>query len=665
MNKTKNSVSSQGELLLYGEIGEWWDELDAETVVNQLETLNESQISVRIHSGGGYLLEGLAIYNALKKSKAHVKISIDGLAASMASVVAMAGDVVEMPENAWLMIHKPWNTIIGNADDMRRGADTLDGFESSIVSIYMTRFKGSEDELRELLKNETWINAKDAKEYGFIDHITDSMEVAASIDMKDFQKTPKALLDAMASTSKTAQPVNLTKEEDSKMKNAEKKAADNQAVDVPAKEVQASVDVQALAMEAVAAERARAADIREIGAKASLPQNVVDSMIDRGITADKARSEALEAVAKRDSEHSPQPQVRVEHDTSAIRAAITNAILNRAEPGKHKFENGGADFRGMSLMEMARSMIESTGTNARGMTPNELAAKAMHSTSDFPIILADVTNQTLRAGYEAAPKTFMPFCRQVTANNFKDISRAQLGEAPELEMVNESGEFKYGTLGEGKESYKLGTYGKIISLTRQTLINDDLDAFTRIPRAFGASAAEVENNTVWGLFTGATKMSDNVNLFHSSHKNLGTPGALSETTLSEARKNFRKQTGVNSKRPLNLEAEFLIVPAALETEAEKILTSILANATGDVNVFANKLQLIVEPRLDEDSETTWYLACSPNRIDTIEYAYLAGEEGIYTETQAGFDVDGIKIKARLDFGAGVIDYRGLHKNAGA
>ena len=663
LSKTaKNSISGAGELLLYGEIGSWWDELDAESVVRQLEYLNKDEITVRIHSGGGLILEGLAIYNRLVQSTARINIYIDGLAASMASVIAMAGDVIRMPSNSWLMIHKPWNNVSGNADDMRRMAENLDGFEESTLGIYMKRFKGSEEELKEMLRNDTWINAKDALDMGFIDEITDAMEAAASIDLESFSNVPEAMRKSMASIQKAAQLAHTSLKENNIMTEEEKKAAEAKA---KAAKEKATIDAKALAVEAVSQERARVTEIQDIGVKAKIDAEVVNSMISRGISADTARSEALDAVSKRDAQFNPSSHISVEHDLTVIKASITNAILNRSNPSQVQLSTGGSDFRGMTLMEMARSMIESTGVSARGLTPNELAARAMHSTSDFPAILADVTNQTLRAGYEAAPKTFMPFCRQTTATNFKAIYRSQLGEAPDLETVNEKGEFKYGTLGEARESYKLGTKGKIIALTRQTLINDDMDAFTRIPQAFGASAAEVENSTVWGLITANAVMADSKALFHASHKNLGTAGALSETTLSEARKKFRRQTGINTTRPLNLEAKYLIVPAALETVAQKLLTAITANTTGDVNIFANSLTLIVEPRLDDDSEATWYLAAEPARIDTIEYAYLAGEEGIYIETEQGFDVDGIKIKARLDFGAGVIDHRGLFKNAGS
>jgi len=137
---------------------------------------------------------------------------------------------------------------------------------------------------------------------------------------------------------------------------------------------------------------------------------------------------------------------------------------------------------------MARSFLETQGVRVRGLSRDEIATRALHTTSDFPAILAAVTNKTLRDAYEAAPRTFPPIARRATAADFKDMHRLQLGEAPQLEKVNEAGEFKRGSLGEGKESYRVETWGKVIGITRQVIINDDLDAFTRIPALFGTAA---------------------------------------------------------------------------------------------------------------------------------------------------------------------------------
>lgn len=304
----------------------------------------------------------------------------------------------------------------------------------------------------------------------------------------------------------------------------------------------------------------------------------------------------------------------------------------------------------------------------RGLSRDEIATRALHSTSDFPEILAAVTNKTLRDAYQAAPRTFPAIARRASASDFKDIRRLQLGEAPQLEKVAENGEFKRGTMGEGKESYRVETYGKVIGITRQVIINDDLDAFTRVPSLFGTSAATLESDVVWGIITSNPAMGDNKALFHASHKNLaGTGSGLDVANLGTARAAMAKQVGLDGKTILNIRPSYLVVPSTLELTAEQIIAQNLVPAkSGDVVPQSiRSLAVIAEPRLDPASGAVpWYLFASPAQIDTIEYAYLEGQEGVYIETRMGFDVDGVEIKARLDFGAKAIDWRGMWKNPG-
>jgi len=713
-----NQINAKGELLLYGVIGDWWDGLDAMTIVREVEALNEGPLSVRIHSEGGFITEGLAIYNALANSERRVEVTIDGIALSMASVIAMAGDVVRIPANAFIMIHKPSGPSLGEADDHRRTADVYDQFEDTLANIYATKTGLDKDTLKTMMAAETWLNGEQAVELGFADELVEPVQAVAQADLAAFQNAPAGALNlyhrpasgqttaatAAANTNpkgnvmtlaqrakavglsrhagetdeqlearvaaaeakaQAAQAANGGEEEDEPplaAAGAQNRGARNDPPPVPAGAAQNAGEV---ATQAIAQERTRVSELRALASTHRVEEADLNRMIDTGTSVADARNEVLTLLATRSQNAVPGGHVVVGHHGEALRAGMVAALMNRVNPGANQLPDEARDFRGMNLLNMAAEVIHAGGGSTRGMTGMEIAAKAMHSTSDFPAILADVANKTLRAGYEAAPQTFKAFCRQSSASDFKFINRAQLGDAPELEKVNEAGEYNYGSMGEDNQRYKLETYGKIIALTRQTIINDDLDAFSRVPAAFGASAAELENNVVWGLITENVKMSDNVTLFHASHNNLGSAGALSVETLSEGRKQLRLQKGVKSKRPLNLQAEFLIVPAALETKAQQIVAEILSAKSADVNPFAGKLQVVVEPRLDDVSETAWYLSAAPARIDTIEYAYLTGEEGVYIETQQGFDVDGVKIKARLDFGAGVIDHRGLFKNAGA
>ncbi|MBZ0171673.1 MAG: Mu-like prophage major head subunit gpT family protein, partial [Phycisphaerales bacterium] len=173
---------------------------------------------------------------------------------------------------------------------------------------------------------------------------------------------------------------------------------------------------------------------------------------------------------------------------------------------------------------------------------------------------------------------------------------------------------------------------------------------------------------VWGIVTGNPAMADNKALFHADHKNLeGTGAALSVDAVGKGRTAMAKQTGLDKKTVLNIRPAFLIVPAALELKAEQMVAQniVPAETQNVVPQSIRTLSPIAEPRLDTVSDTAWYLAASPNQIDTIEYAYLEGQQGAYIETRNGFDVDGVEIKCRLDFGAKAIDWRGLYKNPGA
>ena len=160
-------------------------------------------------------------------------------------------------------------------------------------------------------------------------------------------------------------------------------------------------------------------------------------------------------------------------------------------------------------------------------------------------------------------------------------------------------------------------------------------------------------------------MADSKALFHADHKNLeGIGAALSVDAVGKGRTAMARQTGLDKKTVLNIRPAFLIVPAALELKAEQMVAQniVPAETRNVVPQSIRTLSPIAEPRLDAVSDTAWYLAASPNQIDTIEYAYLEGQQGAYIEIRDGFDVDGVEIKCRLDFGAKAIDWRGLYKN---
>lgn len=425
-----------------------------------------------------------------------------------------------------------------------------------------------------------------------------------------------------------------------------------------------------VARRVVAEERARIAGIYDAARKLGLDQALADTLVRDGVALDAARGLLIDRAAERDRAVETRPHIRTGGlDAREVRrGAVETALLHRFDPHRHALTDPAREWRGYSLIEMARAFLEGEGVRVLGLSRDEIATRALHTTSDFPAILAAVTNKTLRDAYEAAPRTFPPIARRATAADFKDMHRLQLGEAPQLEKVNEAGEFKRGSLGEGKKSYRVETWGKVIGITRQVIINDDLDAFTRIPALFGTAAATLESDVVWGIVTSNPTMADGVALFHANHKNLvGTGTALDVAALGKARAQMAKQTGLDGKTVLNIRPAFLVVPSSLELTAEQLIAQNLvpAKSSDVVPASIRSLAVIAEPRLDPASGAVpWYLFASPSAIDTIEYAYLEGQDGVTIETRMGFDVDGVEIKARLDFGAKAIDWRGLFKNLG-
>jgi len=416
--------------------------------------------------------------------------------------------------------------------------------------------------------------------------------------------------------------------------------------------------------EATAAERARVTEINEAVRGLRLDQSFADELIAKDTSADEARRLAIAKAAERSNDTIKPPMGHIEtlvDEVETRRAGVEEALLHRYNPAQHKLSDNGKRFSGLSLIEIGRELLTQRGVDIRGMSRDQIATRAMLTTGDFPYILANVANKTLRQAYEAAPQTFKPFTRMVTAPDFKTIARTALGDSPTLEKVNEHGEYKYGSVSEAREAYSIASYGKIVALTRQTLINDDLSAFTRLPEMFGRAAADLESDTVWGIITANAALADSIALFHASHGNLPTGAAISVAQLGVCRAAMRVQTGLDGRK-INVTPRYLLVPAALETIAQQFTSqAYAASASSSINPFAGALQVLAEPRLDTASTTAWYMAADPAQIDTIEYAYLEGNQGVYLETKDGWEIDGVEFKARLDFGAKAIDFRGLVK----
>lgn len=191
---TFHSKGAKGEVFIYDDIGGFWSDITAKTFTDELKALGKiTDLDVRINSGGGSVFDGVAIYNAIKRHPAKVTVHIDGLAASIASVVAMAGDTIRMADNAFLMIHDPWTMTTGTADDLRDMANTLDKVAGSLTDVYVDKTGLDKDQVIAMMADETWMTSTEARDLGFVDEVTEEMAIAAHCDLSRFRNAPDRL----------------------------------------------------------------------------------------------------------------------------------------------------------------------------------------------------------------------------------------------------------------------------------------------------------------------------------------------------------------------------------------------------------------------------------------------------------------------------------------
>lgn len=283
-----------------------------------------------------------------------------------------------------------------------------------------------------------------------------------------------------------------------------------------------------------------------------------------------------------------------------------------------------------------------------------------HTRSDFAHVLEEFSRRELARAFNAAPSGLMRVSRERSAVDFRAIKRVALGEYPELVETNEHGEFTHSTIGEAAESYAVKTFGRIISLTRHAIVNDDLDAFSDLAVRAGQAARDLEAKTLFELIDSNPVMAtDGKAVFHADHGNLAASGTSIADGLSAARQAMRTQRGIDGQMLVQVAPRFLICGPDRETEGEKALAAIAATKIDDVNPFSN-LTLVVEPRMSQK----WYLFSDPMALALLEHAYLQGQRQPEVISDAGFDVDGVRMRVRHDFGAGVVEYRAGYLNPG-
>ncbi len=642
------------KVMLYGAVGAWYDEMDAKSVVKKLNALaDEQDIEVRINSAGGSVFDGMAIYNTLRGRKGKVRVHVDGLAASIASVIAMAGDEIVMEPGSMMMVHNPWNVTIGDAEDHRESAELLDKVRDSLVVAYEQKTGIPRQELVALMDDETWMTAEEAVDRGFATQVGEAQIAAAAFmrhDLSAYINVPgtlRAMARGEAQMSKQAQ-------EPTPVAVAETVAAE-------------VMDVDAIKAEAVKVERERTMTIRAAVAKAGLAGEYADELVNGGWTVQEAQAMIIDQWGKQGVQ--AQSAVRVENDgVDKFVEGATQALMARAGLEKR---DGANEFNNRSLYDLAEMTLAQAGAGTRGMDKMSLVQAAFspraaitHTSSDFTRILANVANKAMLKGYEEAGETFQRWTAAGSLPDFKPQSRVDLNLFPSLEKVEEGAEYTYGTIGDRGESIQLATYGRLFSVTRQAIINDDMSAMVRVPQRMGRAAIRTVGNLVYAILTGNPLMADGQALFSAAHNNDGNLG-LSIDGLDAGRVAMALQQDPDGVAVggLNIQPAYLIVPVALSGEARILLNSqYVPGETFVPNRVQGFAELVFDARLDANSSTEYFLAASPSLYDTIEVAYLNGVQTPVLEQKEGWGVDGVEFKVRLDAGVKALDFRGLYRS---
>ncbi|WP_226950926.1 ClpP-like prohead protease/major capsid protein fusion protein [Rouxiella sp. S1S-2] len=648
--KAADQTGGMVEVYLYDLIGSWG--ISAQQFLSDCRdsgVFTASAIELHIHSPGGDIMDGFAIFNTFGRLTTPINIYIDGVAASMASVIAcLPNATLHMPENAWLMVHKPWGGVAGDADEIRDYAEWMDRNESLLVSAYENKSGLGRQEIAALLKAETWMNGVEAKEKGFADIIEPALVAAASLNtnkLKEYKNMPQqinALFGARATAPEIPVPV---------------VTAALQNIDINALAVQLQQQMQVANTERISKINAVFEAFPQFGElKAACLADIV-------CTDSGAQEKLLKALATGTTPTAGHNAHIHAGNGNLVGDSIRASVMTRAGYAEAEKDN---DYNGFTLRELARASLTDRGISLSGQSsPMAMVGMAFtHSRSDFGNILMDVAHKAALLGWDEADETFDKWTRKGTLTDFKTSHRVGLNSIASLRKVREGAEYKYITVGDKAEEIALATYGELFSITRQTIINDDLHMLTRIPMGMGSAARATVGDLVYAVLTGNMKMKDGKPLFSGDHKNL-VGAALDIEGLDLARKTMLLQE--SNGRKLNIRPAYMLVPVALESRANQLIKStsvpgVDANS-GIVNPIQNFATVIAEARFDSFNNKEWYLCAAQGR-DTIEIAYLDGVDAPYLEQQQGFTIDGAAFKVRIDAGVAPIDHRGLIKSTG-
>jgi len=450
-------------------------------------------------------------------------------------------------------------------------------------------------------------------------------------------------------------------------------------------------------------ERCRIKGIRDAVRIAKLETVTADKMIERGIAIEAARAEIFAELEKNDRKDPTDPHIQAGADAqdkfmrgatnwllmkggqaTLVRGAVESMKKRGIAVADVEGDIDPGEFRGLTLLDLARMCLERAGRSVRGMNKMDLVAQAFlvrgqitQSTSDFAVLLENTMNKVLQAAYATTPDTWRRFCAESTVTDFRAANRYRMGNFGALDSLNENGEFKNKAIQDAeKATITASTKGNIINVSRQMIVNDDLNAFSRLPMMLGRAAALSIETDVYALLgqnsgLGPTQSDTHPLFYDATRSNVSTGAALSAAAIDADRVKLGSQKDPWGNEYLDLRPAVLLVPLSLGGQARVINNSQydpdnLASGS-KAQQIPNKVvglfrDVIDTPRL---TGTRRYIFADPGIAPVFEVAFLEGQTAPVLESQDGWRVDGAEMKARIDYGVAAVDYRGAVTNAGA
>jgi ATP-dependent protease ClpP protease subunit len=634
------------------------------------ERLNEiapdAPLEIVINSAGGFVDEGLGIHARLAEHQGPKHVTILGVAASMASAIACVGDSITMRPSSLWMVHSPWNISMGNAAAHRKQADTLDVVAGRLVGIYAARTGRDPDEIRAELEAESWFDAEQALAAGYCTAIAGASEPAAlarvRLDHLALAKPVPAVLRQAVRRKPAKVPAMAATDE------APPPEDDTEEAPPPGKQPRS-----------VGQERFRASRIGRICAAAGLEPEIADRFIREGASLEDVKLHVYDTRFAAQQQHVGQISNAarvtggISHDSpEAVAEATEEALAAKLLPSLAVSERA-RGMAGMSMVELVDMRREARGEKPiqRNGYLGRARGEGALTTSDYPDLLQGAGRRALLENFRIARSELTRACREVQVPDFRTNTMHRLGAMPPLLHVPESGEIHQGPVDFEKESFRVYTWGRKISLSRQSLINDDLFAFSNLLQEMAATTALTERDQLVLVLTDNAAMNDGIALFHADHGNTASStGGLTVDTLTAGIRAMKTQK-IGGRYVTNIAPKYLAVGPSLEPTARVIVSSIQNPlSTGGANAanpLYNTVELLVEPLLDDISPATWFLFADESRLPWALLAYLDGTRP--GATAGGPMLDRVEDPSNLnvsfrcvfDFGTAALNWRAAYR----